>query len=456
MSLPILEQNSYLSLVIKDNHIFANLAYTDFNTDRSYILTDLTDLSPLKFRMDDIVFSRSFWFEYFSSLEKVFGWDIVQESWVEDFKFLPFESEGTGLSGIKILLDDNQPFFKNIYSSLNDFSNDIALRVVDKSYMKELLQGLSSRLEYDNILWLDLDISHFSAFTYSKEKVSGGGIFSKRTSVNDLFGSSSIDWNNEIGLIDSLNSSKLKAFVSADVSSEEMIDKWANFIAHSVDSLSNPLLEDLLRAFTTVQNLTIKANEKLNMEGFGKSRSLIICSGKVARILPTKYLLLSLIDGFELEGEIDMYIDTQEKILSYGKNFIEGSTNQDIYILKKDILEDATKILIPEIRTHKAKNKVILSASITSQDFNRKDIYSINPNLEIFKLPYISNNVVVECELKNNSYINDKTKLEFVSSTGGVVYRSLVVDSRFRPIIYGPKVGDNRNKLQMWLNGDKK
>mgnify|MGYP001244531844 FL=1 len=65
--LPILQEKSFLTLLIKDNFIHANLAYSDLSTHRSYILSDSTDLSPLKFRLDDVVFTKNFWFDYFDS-----------------------------------------------------------------------------------------------------------------------------------------------------------------------------------------------------------------------------------------------------------------------------------------------------------------------------------------------------------------------------------------------------
>jgi len=51
--LPILQKNAYLSLVVKNNSIWAHLAYTDHNAGREYILSDFTDLNPLKQRLDD-------------------------------------------------------------------------------------------------------------------------------------------------------------------------------------------------------------------------------------------------------------------------------------------------------------------------------------------------------------------------------------------------------------------
>ena len=64
-NLSLLEKNAYLSIIIKDNGIWAHLAYTDFNAGREYILSDFTDLTPLRYRLDDDVFNRKFWQEYF-------------------------------------------------------------------------------------------------------------------------------------------------------------------------------------------------------------------------------------------------------------------------------------------------------------------------------------------------------------------------------------------------------
>ena len=96
------------------------------------------------------------------------------------------------------------------------------------------------------------------------------------------------------------------------------------------------------------------------------------------------------------------------------------------------------------------------SASITSQDFDRKDLYSINPNLDIFKLPPTNNKIIIEGIFKNSAYLNGETHHDFVSSPTSTIYTNIAIDARFRPIVYGPNIKDNRVKLQKWLNGDKK
>ncbi len=456
--LPILQKNAYLTVAIKDNHIFANLAYADFVAGRTYILSDITDLAPLKFRMDDIVFNSKFWGEYFEALEHEFEWEIVNRGWEGSFRFLEFEKEGIGVNGIKVLVDDTQPFFTNIFNSLKEFSKDIVVRVVDDNFTKSLMEGLVERLGYDDLLWIDLDLSHFSVFRYRSDTITKG-VFNKSQDIVKNFTSSKINWNNEIGLVDSIRNSKLQAFIAAETSSEELLNKWANFVAYSVDNISDVLIEDVLRSFTTIQLLSIKSDNKDKIEAFGTKadKSAILVTGKIPRLLPKKLLALSIIDGLELDGSFDMFVDINNTVISYGRNMIDASNSREILVLKNDVLPVASKVLIPELRSGNAKNKVIYSARVISQDFEQKEIYAINPNFEIFPIPYVSNKVLVEGVFKNSALLNQgrESTFDFISSTASVLYDSLIVDARFRPVVYGPRNIDNKVKLQMWLNGNK-
>ena len=454
-TLPILKQNAYLSVFVKDNHIFANLAYTDFLAQKTYMLSDVTDLSPLKFRMDDIVFNKQFWFEYFDSLEKIFDWDIVDRRWDGIFKIVDFQSEGVGISGVKILVDDNQPFFNNIFLSLKEFSKDITLRVVDDKYMQVLIEGLRERIGYEDILWIDLDLSHFSVYR-SRFKTVSTGIFGKEKKIGLDFSTSKLSWNSEIALIDSIKSSKLQAFLSVESSTQEVTDRWANFVANTPDYVSDKIVEDVMRSYVTIQNFSIRESNIEKLKGFGKSGSAIFVTGKLAKLLKKRDLLLSIIDGFELEGIFDLYLDNDNKIVCYGKNLIKASESEDIVVIKGDVMPRACKVVAPEVSS-RAKGKIVFIGKMFSQEFQQKEIYALNPNLEIFNIPNGRNKVVLEGNLKNGTVLTHypTTEISFISNHSGVMYDSLVIDCRIRPVIYGPKAEDNKIKLQNWSNGNK-
>ncbi len=455
-TLPILKKNAYLTLLIKDNHIFANLAYTDFSAQKTYMLSDTVDLSPLKFRMDDIVFNKAFWSEYFDSLEKNFEWNFVDRNWQGVFKVKDFDDEGVGVNGVKVLIDDNQPFFNRIYLSLKDFSKDIALRVVDDLFMRNLLEGLRTRLGYTDLIWTDLDLSHFTVYR-AKEKTSSSGIFSKEKVLGSEFLVSKTNWSSEIALIDSVKNSKLEAFLSIESSSDEVLNKWANFVVNTPDYISDPIIEDILRSFLTIQNLSIKENNREKFESMGRKNSAIVITGKLPKLIKRRELLLSIIDGFELEGIFDIFVDPEHRIVSYGRNLVLASDSDEIMVIKGDVLPCASKLLIPEINQSKGRNKILFSGKIVSQDFEQREIYALNPNFEIFSIPKVLNKVIIEGELKNGAVFTHfpSTEISFISTHGGLRYDSLVVDCRIRPVVYGPRPRDNKDKLQTWNNGNK-
>ena len=453
--LPILKQNAFLTLLIKDNFIFANLAYSDLAAERTYILSESTDLSPLKFRLDDSTFTKGFWFEYFNSLERMFDWDIVNRDFEGSFRIKKFVKEEVGVSGIKVLIDDNQPFFKNIFTSLKEFSNDIALKVLDDKYMEVISRGVMERLGYNDVIWIDLDISHFSIYRTQLIQTQAG-IFSKEIEREIKFSSSKIDWNNEIGLIDFVKSSKLQAFLAVDSSSEDISNKWANFVAHNSEYISDPVLHDILRAFTTLQLLSLKQSNREKLDGIVGENCGIFVSGNIGKLLKRRELLISLLDGLELEGNIDLYIDEENKVLSFGKSMMEKEISQDIVVFKGDILPKVFKVLIPDIPS-RSKNKIIFSGKYLAQNTESKDIFALGSILQFMKLPELEEKVIIEGVLKNGAVFShfNSSGVQFMSDKKGVLYEYLVVDGRSRPIIYGPSVQNNMIKLKIWGDGDK-
>lgn len=451
----MLKENAFLSILIKDNFIHANLAYTNYSAQRTFLLSDSTDLSPLKFRLDDLTFTKDFWYEYFDSLESIFDWDIVDRGLEGVFRIKDFEKEEVGVSGIRVLVDDNQAFFKNIFTSLKNFSKDISLKILDDKYIQTLSTGILDRLGYSEVIWIDLDISHFSIYRANSVNTSGG-IFSKTKESETKFSTSKIDWGNEIGLIDFVKSSKLRAFLSGDGSTEDISNRWGNLIAHNCQYLLDPVLHDLLRGFTTLQILSIKQEGREKFGNINGSNTAIFVTGNILNLLTKRELLFSLIDGLELEGIFDLYLDKDSVLFSYGKSLIEREKSHDITILKGDLLPSAIKLVIPEV-PQKSKNKVVFSGQALAQDVSAQNIYAFGSSLQILKIPKIGQKVVISGELKNGTifpHLNTKS-IEFMSTKGSIYYEYLVIDARLRPIVYGPNPQNNRVKFKVWGDGDK-
>lgn len=443
-NLPILEKNSYLSLVISDNSIWAHLAYTDHNADREYILSDFTDLNPLKQRLDDDFFTKNFWYEYFDNLEKVFNWNIVDKNGYEIFSFRKFAEEGDGISGIRILMNENQKFFNKIFASLRAFSNDIALRIIDDTYMRGLMEGLFEKLGYDDLLFVNLDLQDFKIHRASKGK-DGKVEISK----------SKIVWNNEYGIIDSIKDARFKAFLATDITLKDMLNYWGNFVLNRVILSEDPNILDMLRAYTTAQLHSIYQDNKDKLMGIGAHGNTgIIITGAIPLILGKEKFLLSIIDGFEMSGILDAYFDTEKRLLSFGKSYASGPASTDVVLTRKEVISCATKVLVPEIKDPRNNNKVILSGSTDSLEGEKQDIFALSPEFTYIKLPLHRENLVVEGDFKNGVYIRNnekKTNFSFLSIPNKLRYDSILIDARPKPIVYGPDVYANKLKLQQWF-----
>jgi hypothetical protein len=441
----MLEKNSYLSLVISDNNIWAHLAYTDHNASREYILSDFTDLNPLKQRLDDDFFTKNFWYEYFDNLEKVFNWNVVDRNGYGIFSFRKFTEEGDGISGIRILMDENQKYFNKIFSSLRAFSNDIALRVMDEVYMRGMLEGLTQKLGYDDLLFLDLDLQDFKIYRAFKDKETGKIEISK----------SKIEWNNEYGVIDSIKDARFKAFLASDVTSKDMLNYWSNFVLNRVVFTEDPNILDMLRAYTTAQLHSIYQDNKDKLQAIGtQGNTGIILTGMVPLLLGKENLLLSVIDGFEVSGILDAYFDNEKRLLSYAKSYISGPASSDVVLTRKEVLSCCTKVLVPEVKLSRNKSKVIFNGYTDSLEGEKQDIFALSPEFTYIKLPLHRENLIIEGEFKNGAYIRNteaKDNLSFISIPGKLRYDSMVIDARPKPIVYGPDIYSNKLKLQQWL-----
>jgi hypothetical protein len=446
--LPLLEKNAYLSIVIKDDGVWSHLAYTDHNANREYILTDFTDLHPLRYRLDDDVFTKDFWFQYFENLEKVFNWDIVDRNKNAIFAFRQFKNQGDGLTGMRIQIDDNQRFFDKIFASIRDFSKDISLRVVDDEYMHKILEGLVEKTEYDDIIYVDMDLMDFSVFRVKK-------IYDKRSKEEKkIFSRSKISWKDSMSLIDSVKDSRFKAFLATDLSTKEIFNYWSNFVCNRVFSSEDPNLIDILRSYCTIQNHSLFRDNKEKLEGFGVSgkESCVIVSGYIPRVLGKSKSMLTLIDGLELEGMFDCCWDLDMRLLSYGRSYIDGVNSTDIILTRDIVLSAFTKVLLPRIKSSKSSNKVIFSGTTQSLGGGKNEIYALSSKYSHIDMPPHEDKLVVEGTFKEGSYVypyKDFT-LGFVSTADGKRYESLLIDARPRPVVYGPDSYSNKLKLQNW------
>ena len=151
-----------------------------------------------------------------------------------------------------------------------------------------------------------------------------------------------------------------------------------------------------------------------------------------------------------------MYIDNENKLLTFGKNFIEKEKASDIVVFRGDILPSIFKLLIPEI-SRKNKDKVIFSGKVLAQNQDTREMFAFGSSLQILKIPHVDEKIIIQGELKNGAVFSNLTytDIEFLSIKDSLEYKYLIVDGRMRPIVYGPSAQENRIKFKVWGDADK-
>jgi hypothetical protein len=202
--------------------------------------------------------------------------------------------------------------------------------------------------------------------------------------------------------------------------------------------------------------LSLLNDNRSKLANVGDGNTLLILGGKIPRLLGMKTTLLALIDGLELYGHFDVAWDNECRALAYAISASEGVESQDIVIGRNEVLSAKTKVIIPELKTKKAKDKVVFSGSINSQDYEKEKIVVLGDTFELLKIRNKVNKVIFEGKFEKNVYIPDlkDQKLEFVSSPLGMRYENILIDSRLRPIVYGTDSYKNKLKINKWLNAD--
>lgn len=440
MKLPNIDKNAYLSVFLNNQTIYANLAYVDYTSGRNYILSDITQVDD-----KEVVYSFDFWNEYFDCIREKFNWEIFREK-----NIIPITAEGIGLGALTVHISGHHYDVDKILGFLREVSFQIKFKVVTSDYIRRLMDGVSSKVGYEDIVYINLDLFDFDIFRF--KAIGENRNLSQPLNQNGIFEDASIRWLKKENLIENISNTKLKAFMSHEVNAQKLSNLWANFVLKPSYVKNNTILQDLIRSYITVQLLSIlnENQNKFTQIGATSNTTLLILSGTLLSILDPQELYLSLIDGLELGGELDVLIDNKGQFLTFGRNMVEGIESEEYVVSINDIMNKVKKIVLANVKTA-GKRKVIFSGKLESSSHGEKEIYAFSP--EITVVPLNNKKEFVTGKFIQGAFWGDKYEtFELYSDERTVTYSELIIDGRTKPVVYGPDARTNRLKINGWIN----
>jgi hypothetical protein len=268
------------------------------------------------------------------------------------------------------------------------------------------------------------------------------------------FESGEIVWRDPQSLIEAGRAAKLRAFLSIESKELSLMNIWSNFVARPTKITTSETLVDMIRAYITVQLLTIRNDNKEKFENIGElSETKVILTGDLIKLLPEKILVMSLIDGLEISGQFDLVIDETDVLTSFGQSIADGADAKDILVHIYDMWERQAKVYIPGISGGNKQRRAIFTAMYEGEGQKRKDIFALSGSITDYDFPKHITKLLFEAKFEQGAYLFDGDMTHsFISDPNRISFNRVHIDARLKPIVYGPEPRRNLVKLSAWLD----
>lgn len=431
--------------------LFSTLAYSHYDIGRKYVLTDHSYIDISKDDLGDV----NFWVEYFTGLETKFGWDFVTGSAnkLGISRIVEFEDEGVGIAGIRFAISDQIQKRGQIVGALRDYLPTIGIDIIDQVKKVNSLWALNQKLGYEDTIHIDLNLSRFEIFRITKF-----GIFEKKTpeskKVEFTMQHSKINWNSDHALMEALKDARFRAFSGVDLEASNGYNTWANYVLRPVYRNKDKNIEDILRAFVSVQLLSIFNSNASQFKNFGvKGKPVsVIVSGELTNSMDFKSLIVAILDGLQLRGTFDLILDKQMLIANLGAGYAQGVNNKEFIVSNEQVIRKVTRVFAPEIPGKGNERKVIFDGTMTNEISGSEGVYALTPSILYKDFPRNNKRTVFDGKFVKGAYVEGMVGDVSILNEAESIVDSVLIDARFKPVIYGPDYNSNKDKLKVWFN----
>lgn len=394
------------------NGIYHNLISADYTNKRvehlhwktSYPLVDF--LYPQW--LTGNVKNKDFWWESVKYVQDQFKWQITS---VGKTFFTPVEQFGVGVSDVHVMIESDE-FVPEIPKTQENIIFAKTKELDLKRAFTKYLEHFSSKVVYIVLNFLSVDIYEFTP----KGKAPTLRWDMKKTSVR---------FDDPKNLLDRIASRKFMSFVGINQPEEQIFNTFMNYIYWKPAMTSSDLVKDIFRAIYTEL-----LSELVQYTNIAKvSEGMVVLSGEVPAFFGEKQPLeLMTVDGLGLGGTWGIYIDTYHLL---GPQLMK---TLDMGVLPLQMIIPSTDVwIIP----HRLADKDVVKATI-----NLKEYLATSGSLFRYKIENYGPQIESEIHgIDHSMKVPEAMKL-----------KSIVIDARSWPIVYGPHPANNHGRISEWLH----
>lgn len=400
---------------ITENGLFINLLVTDFAKKHvehlfwrtSYPMLDF--LYPHWWKKKEIFSENDFWWEAHKVAEKLFNWELMGFN-----RILKIPNEGFG-SGITDAFIVQHP---NAKVDMFDYNQkDVTVRRLQDTHITETFHDYLEDFE-DKVVIIVLNFLSLSIYEFTPKYL---GIAKKWEVKN-----TKVSFNSPTEFLDRIVSKRFISFLGTDIPVEHIFNTIMNYLYWKPAVTSSEETKDIFRAVYTEMFAEISSYTTINDSHKGN----IILTGEVPAFFNDRaFCELMIVDGIGVSGTWAIYTDPYAlfipmllKTQAYGRMPLN--------------------MVVPSAETWVIPQKVS-DRDIVKTIIDDKEYLATSGNIFRYKINSYSKNI-------HSTLGKDKERMSFSMATGMKI-KSLVIDSRKWPVVYGPSPSSNIARVPAWL-----
>jgi hypothetical protein len=259
--------------------------------------------------------------------------------------------------------------------------------------------------------------------------------------------------------------STVNSFRTEEVRKKIFEQSWLNYVNSGIMYTSSASIKDFLRSLITVKLLAL-LKKKEGISGFGSnftkvgkdevllSESALVLTGNLIGIMDFKNIILSLLDGMQLDGHLDLFIDEHKELLTFGESYFYGVNSNDIILNRAVAIPEPYKLIVPIVP--REKSKLVLNGRVSSAEAGQTELHAVSGGIREVELePYVGIKTYLEFKLMNGASFEDLgSRVEFYLDPDRLSYKSLLIDTRIKPVVYGPEPKKNKMRVEEWFSNE--
>ena len=256
-----------------------------------------------------------------------------------------------------------------------------------------------------------------------------------------------VDWENIENKTKEELWQRMRQFLTTSQPEAEIKDIWANLMFSPKLHYESVLAQDILRADLTANLNAIRNSAIKSLSDFGAvpgKKSVLLCSGDFTISMDEPNILLALIDGLSLFGNIQILIDKRDIFTSTALFNIQknGDFSKNI---SKLMGKKVTLISVEPIGDGQ-QDEIIVQGTIKRGEI-KKDVYGLRNRIHKFSIDDLSVLTIHPVRGENIGGIEGYSEHQNIEG-------EIILDTRDHDEIrYGPEPKNNATRVHAWLAG---